>query len=161
MDSASLQFVFFGLIAAIVSNISRSKVWRSVVLFAATALFLALLAHSVFVLLPLFGFLLLGYVFLLLLNRGWSRTLSWMVTTVVLVYIWLKKYTFLPASLTLHSAYLSLGLSYVFFRVLQLLIETGNDRGKRPHLVRCLSSLHAQLHHVSFRPYSALRCLCA
>ena len=36
MDSASLQFVLFGLITAALSNLSRSRVWRSNVLMLAT-----------------------------------------------------------------------------------------------------------------------------
>ena len=97
MDTASFQFVFFGLAAALLSNLSRSRVWRSFVLLAASFLLLALLAHNPIVFLPLAGFLLLGYAGLLLIERGWSRSVPWSIVAVVLVYIWLKKYTFLPA----------------------------------------------------------------
>src|SRR6204780_222086 len=131
MDSASFQFVLFGLTAAAVSNFSRSSVWRSIVLFVASIIFLGLLAHSLTAFLPLVGFLLFGYGCLLLLERGWSRALPWILATVVLVYVWLKKYTFLPESIFLHSFYLTLGLSYIFFRVLHLLIETGGKREKQ------------------------------
>jgi alginate O-acetyltransferase complex protein AlgI len=131
MDSASFQFVLFGLTAAAISNFSRSSVWRSIVLFVTSIVFLGLLAHNLTAFLPLLGFLLLGYACLLLLQRGWSRALPWILATVVLVYVWLKKYTFLPESIFLHPFYLTLGLSYIFFRVLQLLIETGDNREKQ------------------------------
>src|ERR1700722_15852790 len=131
MDNASFGFVFFGLTAAIISNFSRSSVWRSIVLFVASIVFLGLLAHDLTVFLPLIGFVLFGYGCLLLLERGWSRALPWILATVVLVYVWLKKYTFLPPSIFLPSAYLTLGLSYIFFRVLHLLIEAGGSREKR------------------------------
>jgi alginate O-acetyltransferase complex protein AlgI len=131
VDSASFQFVLFGLAAAILSNLSRSKSWRSIVLFLATVLYLGLVAQRLMVLLPLLGFLLLGYAFLLLLERGWSRTLPWILVAVVFVYVWLKKYTFVPEPLVLHSLYLTLGLSYLFFRVLHLLIETGSERASQ------------------------------
>jgi hypothetical protein len=36
MDSASSQFVVFGMAAAIVSHINRSAAWRSAVLFGAS-----------------------------------------------------------------------------------------------------------------------------
>jgi D-alanyl-lipoteichoic acid acyltransferase DltB (MBOAT superfamily) len=130
MDSAGFQFVLFGLTAAAISNFSRSSVWRSVVLFVTSIVFLGLLAHSLTAFLPLIGFLLLGYGCLLLLERGWPRALPWILATVIFIYIWLKKYTFLPEALFLHSSYLTLGLSYIFFRVLQLLIETGGNREK-------------------------------
>jgi alginate O-acetyltransferase complex protein AlgI len=133
MDSAGFHFVIFGLTAAAISNLSRSSVWRSVVLFVTSIVFLGLLARSLTLLLPLLGFLLFGYGCLLVLERGWSRALPWILATVVFIYIWLKKYTFLPEALFLHSFYLTLGLSYIFFRVLQLLIETGGNR-ETPHI---------------------------
>jgi len=46
-------------------QLSRSRVWRSLVLFAASIVFLGLLAHDPIVFLPLIGFLLLGYAGLL------------------------------------------------------------------------------------------------
>ena len=73
MDSASIQFVLFGLLAAMVSNFSRSRVWRSAVLLSASIIFLGLLAHNPIAFLPLSGFLLLGYAALVLLEPDWSR----------------------------------------------------------------------------------------
>ncbi len=133
MDTASFQFVFFGLAAALVSNFSRSRIWRSIVLMAASLVFLGLLEHNPLVFLPLIGFLLLGYASLILLERGWSRAMAWSIIAVLFVYIWLKKYTFLPAGIFLHGPYLTLGLSYIFFRVLHLLIDTG-DGDKQRHI---------------------------
>jgi D-alanyl-lipoteichoic acid acyltransferase DltB (MBOAT superfamily) len=131
MDSASFQFVLFGLAAAIVSNFSRSPVWRSIVLFAASIVFLGLLSQNPIAFLPLLGFLALGYGALVLLQRGWSRLMVWSILGVIFVYIWLKKYTFLPEGAFLHFPYFTLGLSYIFFRVLHLLIETGDRDEKR------------------------------
>jgi D-alanyl-lipoteichoic acid acyltransferase DltB (MBOAT superfamily) len=134
MDAASFQFVFFGLAAVLVSNFSRSWIWRSTVLFAASIVFIALLAHNPIVLLPLVGFLLLGYACLVLIERGWSRSLVWAgILAVVFAYIWLKKYTFLPERIFIDSPYFTLGLSYIFFRVLHVLIETG-DSGEKRHI---------------------------
>lgn len=131
MDTASFEFVFFGLAAALLSNFSRSHIWRSIVLFSASVLFLGLPAHNPLVFLPLTGFLLLGYIALVLCERGWSKSMVWSILAVILVYVWLKKYTFLPEGTFLHSPYFTLGLSYIFFRVLHLLIETGDSREKR------------------------------
>ena len=131
MDTASFQFVVFGLAVALVSNFSRSRVWRSIVLFVATLIFLAMLAHNPIVFLPLLGFLLLGYGALVLLERGWSKRMVWSVLAVLLAYVWLKKYTFLPEGIFLHAPYFTLGLSYIFFRVLHVLIETGDGAETR------------------------------
>jgi D-alanyl-lipoteichoic acid acyltransferase DltB (MBOAT superfamily) len=43
----------------------------------------------------------------------------------------LKKYAFLPEASFLHFPYFTLGLSYIFFRVLHLLIETGDGNEER------------------------------
>jgi D-alanyl-lipoteichoic acid acyltransferase DltB (MBOAT superfamily) len=144
MDTASIQFVFFGLVVALVSNLSRSRVWRSAVLMVASLLFLALLANNPIVLLPLAGFLLLGYGGLALLQRGWSKSLVWSILGVLAVYVWLKKYTFLPEGIFLHAPYFTLGLSYIFFRELHLLIETGDGGMKQriglgSYLLYCLN----------------------
>jgi D-alanyl-lipoteichoic acid acyltransferase DltB (MBOAT superfamily) len=133
MDSASFQFVLFGLAVALVSNFSRSRVWRSAVLLVASLVFLDMLAHKPIVFLPLAGFLLLGYTGLLMLERGWSRSAVWSILAVIFVYVWLKKYTFLPEGTFLHYPYFTLGLSYIFFRVLHLLIETG-DANEKQHI---------------------------
>jgi alginate O-acetyltransferase complex protein AlgI len=131
MDNASFQFVFFGLLAALVSNLCNSRIWRSSVLLFASIVFLGMLARNPISLLPLLGFLLLGYGALVLLERGWSRLMAWSILAVLLTYIWLKKYTFLPEGMFIQSPYFTLGLSYIFFRVLHLLIETGDAREKR------------------------------
>jgi len=125
LDSASFQFVIFGLITAIVSNFSRSRIWRSIVLGVATLVFLAALSQQPLVFVPLAIFLLLGYVCLALLERGMPKLAVWSVLAIIFVYVWLKKYTFLPEGIFLHFPYFTLGLSYIFFRVLHLLIEAG------------------------------------
>ena len=56
MDSASFQFVLYGLAVALLSNLSQRPVWRSSVLFLATAVFLAVLAHNPIVLYRWLGF---------------------------------------------------------------------------------------------------------
>lgn len=131
MDSASLQFVIFGLAAAAVSNFSRSSVWRSIMLFLASSSFIAILAPGPMSLIPLAAFLLFGYGALALLERGFSRLAVWSILAIVFVYVWLKKYTFLPDGMFLHYRYFTLGLSYIFFRVLHLLIDAG-DRDALP-----------------------------
>jgi D-alanyl-lipoteichoic acid acyltransferase DltB (MBOAT superfamily) len=131
MDSASFQFIGFGLAVALISNFGRSSIWRSSVLMVASVIFLGLLAHNPVVLIPLIGFLVLGYVALILVERGWSKSAAWGVPVVILVYVWLKKYTFLPQGIFLHAPYFTLGLSYIFFRVLHLLFEMRDSRQKQ------------------------------
>jgi alginate O-acetyltransferase complex protein AlgI len=132
MDSASFQFVLLGLVAALVSNFSRSRIWRCLVLLTVSLVFLALLAPCGTALVPLAAFLLFGYAGLAMLERGWSKHVAWWVIAVILVYSWLKKYTFLPEGSFLHFPYFVLGLSYMFFRLLHLLIESREGEKRSP-----------------------------
>jgi D-alanyl-lipoteichoic acid acyltransferase DltB (MBOAT superfamily) len=60
-----------------------------------------------------------------------ARLEHYFYRTAVFAYIWLKKYTFLPEGIFLHSPYFTLGLSYIFFRVMHLLIEMKDNREKQ------------------------------
>jgi alginate O-acetyltransferase complex protein AlgI len=131
MDSASFQFVLFGLTAAILSNFSRSHRWRSTVLMLTTFAFLALVAPQPLQFLPLAGFILFGYIGLAIVQRGTNKATAWVVIAVILAYIWLKKYTFLPEASFLRFTYSTLGLSYIFFRVLHLVIDSGDQDNQR------------------------------
>ena len=130
MDTASLQFIGFALLAALASNLNSSPRWRTNVLLLASFIFTALLLTKpyVIILMPLAGFLILGYAALILIQRGWHRASIVSILIVVACYLWLKKYTFLPQNTFLHFPYFTLGLSYIFFRVLHLLIEAGDQR---------------------------------
>jgi alginate O-acetyltransferase complex protein AlgI len=55
----------------------------------------------------------------------------WSLLAVIFAYGWLKKYTLLPDRIFINHPYFTLGLSYIFFRVLHLLIEAGNLDEKR------------------------------
>jgi D-alanyl-lipoteichoic acid acyltransferase DltB (MBOAT superfamily) len=121
----------FGLAVALISNLSRSPVWRSVVLLLTSIVFLALQAQTLLAIVPLTAFLLLGYLGILSLERSWARSSAWSVAAVLLAYVWLKKYTFLPERIFLQSPYFTIGLSYIFFRVLHLLIDTGDQQERR------------------------------
>ena len=133
MDTASFQFVAFGLVVALFSNLSSSRVWRSFVLLLASIIFLGQIAHSLSAVIPLIAFLMVSYAGLVLIERGWARSQVWSILIVIFAYLWLKKYVFLPESIFLKSPYLTLGLSYIFFRVLHLLIEAG-DGGETAHV---------------------------
>jgi alginate O-acetyltransferase complex protein AlgI len=139
LDSASIEFIFYGLAVAILSNLSRSRIWRSSVLLVASVVFVALLTKSALSIVPLAGFLLLGYIVVTVLDRGWTKRATAGILAIILIYIWLKKYTFLPSGAFLRFPYLTLGLSYIFFRVLHLVIESGD--GVRARSVRPIEYL--------------------
>jgi len=90
---------------------------------------LVLLDHHPTAFIPLVGFLLLGYAGLYLVSDGWSKSLVWILCAVIFAYVWLKKYTVLPEEVLIGFPYFTIGLSYIFFRVLHLLIETADGDG--------------------------------
>ena len=132
MDTASLQFVGYGLLAALISNFSRSVAWRGVVLLVASLIFIALVlgGNPWQMLLPFAGFLVLGFAVIKLVERGWGRGLAVGIVVIVSSYLWLKKYSFIPAGWVLPSAYFTIGLSYIFFRILSLVVTYAS---REPH----------------------------
>jgi hypothetical protein len=46
VDTASLQFVGYGILAALISNFSRSVAWRGAVLLTASLIFIGLVLGS-------------------------------------------------------------------------------------------------------------------
>ncbi len=127
MNAASLQFLSFGLVVALLYNMSRRVPWRQAVLLIANLCFLATFATAVSAWMPYVAFLGLGYLCYVLSYRKVRGALPLGVLAVLLVFFWLKKYTFLPSTLFLQSLYVMLGLSYVLFRILHLLIDTSED----------------------------------
>lgn len=126
----SLAFLGFAAIVAILCRLCSDPTWRRGVFAIANIVFLAGFAAVPLAFLPLAGFLLSGYVCLILIQRGMVRA-SWATTAfllaIVVAFVWLKKYTFVPNDLWLSFPYLVVGLSYIFFRVLHLLIDAAQD----------------------------------
>jgi len=118
MDSASFKFVVYGLAVALVANLFASSRWRLAVLLTSSLAFLAMQTTSVAALLPFAGFLVLGYLCLTAITRGWPRSRLIGIVAIIGAFLWVKKYTILPSALFLEHPYLTVGISYIFFRVL-------------------------------------------
>ena len=88
------------------------------------AAFLFLLTPAPTALLPLLAFTAVGFLSLLWVQSGSRYALGVTVGLVLCLFVWLKKYSFLPHGTFLTAAYITVGLSYILFRVLSLLIDT-------------------------------------
>jgi alginate O-acetyltransferase complex protein AlgI len=143
MESASLKFLAFGVVAAVGYSLRKPVAWRQGVLLVANLCFLVTFASSPWMLLPFAGFLLFGYVGVRLMQAGFQKSFSPLVLTTILLFIWLKRYTFLPHASFLQSAYVTIGLSYIFFRVLHLIIDSKD--GELPHRPGFVSYLNYTL----------------
>lgn len=125
MDLTSLKFFGFVLVGLALFNLHRSPAYRGAVFAALNLTFIASYVTDWWQLAPLAGFLVLGYVAVELVRRRPSGAmLAGCVITILVVYIYLKRFSFLGDLPTLAFPYLVVGLSYILFRVLHLVIDS-------------------------------------
>jgi alginate O-acetyltransferase complex protein AlgI len=124
MNVASVAFLAFGLVVALIYNIARPILWRQAVLLVANISFLATFAQTPTAWLPYASFLVLGYVSYVLVRKRVSGAFIPLLAATLIAFFWLKRYSFLPSATFLPFPYVTLGLSYVLFRILHLLIDT-------------------------------------
>jgi alginate O-acetyltransferase complex protein AlgI len=127
MGSASLQFIAYGLAVGLLSNLSQSLAWRQGVLLVASLGFLAFFSLDPVTFVPLASFLALGYLGMRIVLRQSKRAFAPFLLVGILAFVWLKKYAFIPSALFITHPYVTLGLSYIFFRVLHLIIDAHSE----------------------------------
>jgi D-alanyl-lipoteichoic acid acyltransferase DltB (MBOAT superfamily) len=133
MDVTSFQFLGFTFAAGLVYNLRRSVVWRQATLFAADLIFLAAIGANWKSYVPLTAFLGIGYAGIRLMQRKrWRNLFVPVAGTVVFLFIWLKQYSFLPAKILLPFSYLTIGLSYIFFRVVHMIADARDGAFPEP-----------------------------
>ena len=124
MTVAAAPFLVFVLLVALVYNLGSALVWRQAVLLVANLAFFATFISSPEQALPLLGFLAVCYGALKLAQRGLSQAaFVTELAALLLLFCWLKRYSFLPQASFLPMAYSVIGLSYMFFRTLHLVID--------------------------------------
>lgn len=149
MTFVSPSFIGFIVAVAIASHLVQTAMWRSLVLLAASVWFIASQVTAPIHLVPLAGFLVLGYGLVELLRR--TRSSAWLYASVVLilvVFILLKKFSFLPDTWLLPFPYLIAGLSYILFRILHLMVDA--QQGELPQRVPVLRYLNFGTNFLTF-----------
>ncbi len=151
MAFTSLSFIAFIAAVVLLTSVLPSPGGRSVVLLMANLVFIASYADSGIQLAPLAAFLLLGWLLTEGVRRSRSSTGLWAgLAAVITSFIVLKKFSFLGESLTLPFPYLVVGLSYVLFRVLHLMIDA-----KQGELAQPISLLHFFNYTCNFLSFTA------
>ena len=124
MNVASLPFIGFAVLAACAYNLLRPLWWRQWILLVANVVFLATFAHPLVAFVPLVAFLFIGFLGVHAMRKQEARwVFVVLLIAVILVFVWLKKYTFLPSGSFLRFSYVTIGMSYILFRVLHLMID--------------------------------------
>ncbi len=144
----SLPFLGFAAVAALVFNLGSASWWRRAVLLVVNLTFLASFSHDAFAFLPFAGFLALGFAAQSVTRQGSVPQLFVaLLGAALVVFFWLKRYSFIPSASFLPFPYVLVGLSYVFFRVLHLIIDSHQGAIEQP--VGALSYLNYTLNFTS------------
>ncbi|HEY2464404.1 MAG TPA: MBOAT family O-acyltransferase [Steroidobacteraceae bacterium] len=133
MDFTSSTYLLFVAVTVLIFNAWSGPRFRLWVLLIANLAFIASFVQSPVQLAPLAGFLVLGYAATRWVAR-WPKTwvLGCTVALIVGIFAVLKRYTFLPAGIGLPFLYLQIGLSYILFRILQMVIDSaGGEKDAR------------------------------
>jgi D-alanyl-lipoteichoic acid acyltransferase DltB (MBOAT superfamily) len=127
MSATSLTFLLFVAVCLALFHAcptARSRRW---VLLGANVVFLAsfpYLAKSPWSLLPLVAFLGAGYSGLLVVRRWRSRGAAGAaIALLLLAFVWLRRYAFASFLPALPFNYTTIGLSYVLFRMIHLIVD--------------------------------------
>ena len=140
MGSASLQFIGYGIAVAILINLNASVIWRQLILLLASAGFLTFFSSTFFTFVPLLSFVAFGFLSVRTVQVYGARAFLPLLIIAIIAFVWLKKYAFIPATLLLTFPYVTLGLSYIFFRVLHLIIDAhGKDLPSRISVLEYLN----------------------
>jgi alginate O-acetyltransferase complex protein AlgI len=124
MNAPSFEFLGFALIGAVIFNLSSALAWRRWVVLALNLIFFAFFVPSLIAALPYVAFLGIGYIAIVTLRAKPSTGLFLLFLGLLLLsFFYLKRYSFIPGAITLPFVYSIIGLSYVFFRVLHLVID--------------------------------------
>jgi D-alanyl-lipoteichoic acid acyltransferase DltB (MBOAT superfamily) len=135
MSVPSWQFLAFALAGALVYNLPFGRAWRAGVWLVMNLIFVWSFAHGIVPLLPLAGFLALGYAGLHTARTGRGRALWLPMVVVLAAFIWLKRYAFIPSGLLLPTGFMTIGISYIFFRVMHLVIDAGEGAKERTGII--------------------------
>jgi D-alanyl-lipoteichoic acid acyltransferase DltB (MBOAT superfamily) len=128
MNVPSYEFLGFAAVVAIAINCSRASGWRRAVLLVANLAFILSFTHDPRQLAPFAALLFAGYGCMKLVERSKQRVVFAAICVgIVFAFCCLKRYAFIPSDAFLPFAYFTVGMSYVFFRVLHLIIDAYQD----------------------------------
>jgi alginate O-acetyltransferase complex protein AlgI len=132
---SSPPFLVFALLTVIVTNLKTDGLSDSFLYLALNLTFLLLFFGRLEAIL-LIVFTAWGYGMIRASRTEHRRAGVFGIVSSLLLFVILKKYSFLPGSLRLETIPSIVGLSYVLFRVLHLIIDTYQGQGRVPGGIR-------------------------
>jgi D-alanyl-lipoteichoic acid acyltransferase DltB (MBOAT superfamily) len=133
MDITSQSFVVFVLAAALLFHCSPHPKYRKAILTFANAVFIGSYVSEAQQVVPLLAFLIVGYGMIELSRRRQSgAALTVGLALTLALYIFLKRFSFLESLPSLPFPYLMIGLSYMLFRILHLMVDARSGEWKAP-----------------------------
>ena len=149
MSFTSPSFVLLVLAFVLLTNAFPTPRARSVVLAGASAVFIGSYLESPLEIAPFGVFLLFGYGSVEALRRTGSRALLVASLLVLLsAFVILKRYSFVAPAVRLPFPYLAVGLSYVLFRLIHLMVDA--QQGELPERISALRFSNYCLGFLSF-----------
>lgn len=133
MATASFGFLALAALAAVLHNLWSNRLWRDATFFLVNLVYLASFSTDPVAFVPLAAFLALGYA-AIRINRARPPGFVFgvLVVAIVAAFAWLKRYWIFAPIGFLETAYLTIGLSYIFFRVLHLVIDVREGGIEQP-----------------------------
>jgi D-alanyl-lipoteichoic acid acyltransferase DltB (MBOAT superfamily) len=137
MNFDSLAFVAFCIAATILLRALRPGMLRQSVIVALNLAFVSTFFDNAQEALPLAGFVAFSYgAVCLSAVLGPNPPL---IGTIILLFAWIKKYDFLAFLPQIQNPYVVVGLSYILFRCLHLIVDVGEKAIKRPNFLSYLA----------------------
>jgi alginate O-acetyltransferase complex protein AlgI len=135
MELASLPFLAFVLIAVALFHAAPTAAGKKSVLTLLNLVFLSTFAKDLQQLIPLVAFLVIAWLSAHLVNRC-KATWAFIAVLALLIglFVYLKRYAFVQFLPGLNAPYVTVGLSYMFFRALHVVIDTYQADEKRTDL---------------------------
>ncbi len=133
MNFDTFAFFFFAVAVIALLRLVRSGPIRDCIFLVANLAFATSFASSAMEMVPLFAFAALGYVAVVAAaGLNLRSAICILIVGIVGMFIWLKQYTILASMPTLHFAYLTVGMSYILFRILHLVIDLAQGASPLP-----------------------------
>ena len=133
MELTSWQFVAFGAAVIVAINVSANPRYRAAVLALANVVFIGSHLNAPLQLLALVALLAGGYAAVAIVRR-WTHpaVVATSIAAIVFAFLYLKRYSFMSFIPELHFPYLLLGLSYILFRIIHLIVDSASGGIEKP-----------------------------